>query len=222
MKAKNISWGLYIRNGFARRLAQMGGVIGSERLIYNGLVMGQFHDEAVANAAKVIPAFLTYFPASQRYLDVGSGSGAFSAELMRRSKTVVALERSPHGRALATKQGVDCRPFDLTKNPAAEVSEGFDVLFCFEVAEHMPVALGDRLVEFLAGFNSTVVFSAAQPGQGGTGHINEQPCDYWIARFEKFGFRFDSEATKQLRDAFTRNGAAQWFRNNPLVLHPGV
>ncbi len=33
-----------------------------------------------------------------------------------------------------------------------------------------------------------VAFTAASPGQGGTGHINEQPAGYWTARFAARGY----------------------------------
>ncbi len=120
MKPKNISWSIYARNGFGRRLAQFGQWIGSDRLIYNPMVMRHFHDDALLDSPRVISAVLEAFPEAQKFLDVGSGSGAFAAELLRRSKDAVALERSPHGRALAIKQGVDCRPFDLMDVPAAK------------------------------------------------------------------------------------------------------
>jgi SAM-dependent methyltransferase len=220
MKPKNVSWSIYVRNGLGRRLAQLGERIGSERLIYNPMVMRHFHDDALFNAPRVIPAVLEVFPEAQKFLDVGSGSGAFSAELLRRGKSPVALERSPHGRALAIKQGVDCRPFDLMDVPAAKADGPFDVVYCFEVAEHMPAALGDRLVEFIARYRTTVLFSAAHPGQGGTGHINEQLDTYWIQRFEQRGFRLDRESTDKLRDRFAEREASQWFRDNPFVCRP--
>merc|ERR1719413_15496 len=49
-----------------------------------------------------------------------------------------------------------------------------DLVYSFEVAEHIPAKFHDRLVSILA--NATgkwLVFSAARPGQGGTGHIAE-------------------------------------------------
>ena len=220
MKSANVSWPLYIRNGFGRRLAQFGELVGSQRLIYNPMVMRQFHDEAVANASRVIPPVLGAFPNACRFLDVGSGSGAFSAELLREAKLVVALERSPHGRALADKQGVDCRPFDLMIQPPARLDGAFDLVFCFEVAEHMPPFLGDKLIHFIASLKTPVLFSAAHVGQGGTGHVNEQPDTYWIERFVKLGFRFDPELTRRLRQEFSGRGAASWFRTNPFVCFP--
>jgi SAM-dependent methyltransferase len=183
--------------------------------------MRHFHDQGVRDARLVVPVVVSAFPSAKSFLDVGCGTGAFVAEFARQGFRSIGLERSPHGRKLALGQKVDCRDFDLTRSIQAEMTEHFDVLSCFEVAEHMPADLGDKLVEFLARFCSPIVFSAAQPGQGGTGHINEQPPQYWIERFERFGFFFDSARTEELRSGFAANGAAPWFQRNTTVLIPG-
>jgi hypothetical protein len=57
-----------------------------------------------------------------------------------------------------------------------------------EVAEHLAPALAPRLVSFLSTF-PLVAFTAAPPGQGGTGHINEQPKSYWEALYHENGHR---------------------------------
>jgi hypothetical protein len=57
------------------------------------------------------------------------------------------------------------------------------VAYCFEVAEHVLAEFADALVSLLAKTAPIVVFTAAPPGQGGSGHVNEQPADYWIAKF---------------------------------------
>ena len=44
-----------------------------------------------------------------------------------------------------------------------------------------------RFVEFLTGLAPVVVFSAATPGQTGTGHINEQWPVYWQSAFHEHG-----------------------------------
>lgn len=220
MKAENVSWFIYLRNGFGRRIARLGEWLGLQSLIYNSMVMRQFHDGAMVDAPLVITPILDVFPSCRRILDVGSGSGAFSAELLRRGKLVIALERSAHGRSLAVKQHVDCREFDLLADPPAAVQETFDLVLCFEVAEHMSPEIGDRLIHFIAGYRSPVIFSAAHPGQGGTGHVNEQPDTYWVDRFEKLGFRLDPGLTRRLRSEFSARSASSWFCNNTFVVLP--
>ena len=53
LKAKNTQWSVYIRNGLGRRLAVIGERTGQEWLVYNPLVMRQFHDEGMRNAQLV-------------------------------------------------------------------------------------------------------------------------------------------------------------------------
>lgn len=67
-----------------------------------------------------------------------------------------------------------------------ELPEGgrFDLAVCLEVAEHMDEASGERLLDNLVKASDVVLFSAAIPLQGGTGHINEQWQSYWVKRFE--------------------------------------
>jgi hypothetical protein len=115
-------------------------------------------------------------------------------------------------------QGVDARPFDLNETPAAQMPAAFDVAYSFEVAEHLPPALGDRLVSFLCETAPVVVITAARPGQGGTGHINEQPKSYWVDRFAGNGFAVNNRSTEAMLGAIAQRGVtAHWFLKNLLV-----
>jgi SAM-dependent methyltransferase len=63
----------------------------------------------------------------------------------------------------------------------------FDMAISLEVAEHLPPQRADSFVEDLCKLAPVVVFSAAIPHQGGTGHVNEQWPDYWANLFRKRG-----------------------------------
>lgn len=189
---------------------------------YNPALFAYYHRVARDNAPGVIGAIMETFPEARSYLDVGAGSGAFSAEAKRRGRHVTACENSPFGRTMARAQHVDCRPFDLERQPPAEVGTA-DLALCLEVAEHLPPAMGMDLVDFLARQAPIVVFSAAHPGQGGTGHVNEQPQSYWIERFERAGATHEVEATERLLEAFDRNGLTRpWYRDNAVVFRGRV
>ena len=83
------------------------------------------------------------------------------------------------------------------------------------MAEHLPQELGDRLVAFVAGLAPIIVFSAAQPGQGGLAHINEQPLAYWRDRFAESGCQFDPDLTEQYRVSVKNHGADEiWLLSN--------
>ena len=218
MKQAGMSWAKYCRIGLGRRLSRLGEKLGIDWLIYNPIHFHHFHEHAVANAPGVVACMRELFPDARRYLDVGAGSGAFAAEVRRTRVEVVACEHNRAGRQMGERQGVDMRDFDLTQEPPASLAASFDLAYCFEVAEHLPEVLGRVLVRFLADQAPIVVFTAAHPGQGGTGHINEQPKSYWIERFREVGMTLDAERTDLLLAGFKdRRVPGSWFHNNALV-----
>jgi SAM-dependent methyltransferase len=198
------------------RASRLGERRGWDWLVYNPLTMWSYHRLARADAGPVVAAMRDVFPAARELVDVGAGSGAYAAAAARRGASVVALERSRAGRAMATLQRVPTAPFDL--RDGAPPSRRADLAYCFEVAEHLPPELGDRLVAFLAAAAPLVVFTAAHPGQGGYGHVNEQPPSYWSERFRAAGMDESRDDAAALRRAFRANGVhAPWFEQNVLV-----
>ena len=198
-------------------ISKLGETLGVDALVYNPFLYYQFNELARRNAPGVIGVITAQFPQAQTFIDVGCGAGMFAAQLGRVGKSAMACEYSPHGRAYAAKNGVQARPFDLTTKPPTDITERFDVAYCFEIAEHMPPDLGLNLVDFLIEKGRTIVFTAAQPGQEGTGHINEQPREYWIERFVKAGATYDEAATKALSEAFAAAKVSHWFPDNVSV-----
>jgi SAM-dependent methyltransferase len=173
---------------------------------------------ALADAPGVVAAILETFPELWRIADVGCGSGAFAAEFQRRGRVVVACEHAVGGRLVARSQGVDVGGFDLDRVPPAVLPNEIELAYCFEVAEHCTPSQGERLVEFIAGLAPVVVFSAAQPGQGGLGHINEREPEYWIEAFGRQGSVVAEAETESLRRRFTDAGLdAPWFAANAQV-----
>lgn len=202
----------------AGRLSSLGQRLNLGWLTYNPLQMLIYHRYAVREAQGVIRSFEEVLPEAQRYVDVGCGSGAYAAEAVRRGHSTVGLERSSAGRLLARRQGVDCRHFDVLRPLPTLDGTPFDLAYCFEVAEHLPQELGESLVDIICGLAEKVVFSAAPPGQGGVGHINEQPADYWHRRFAANGFDHDPIASLAIRESFARNGIwAPWLKRNTNI-----
>jgi len=80
-----------------------------------------------------------------------------------------------------------------------------DLSICIEVAEHMTRQQAENaLVPAIVKHSSNVImFSAAQPGQPGTGHINLQPLSYWVETFEKWPYiQFSEQRTAKVKLAF--------------------
>jgi len=218
MKPRTVPWRSYIENGLRQRTTNLGQRLGIEALIYNPLTWRSFHKSAVQSAPVVIGAIEQLFPAAAKYLDIGAGSGGYAAEVKRRGHEITACEYSRVGRLLARRQGIRSLPFDLTREPPADLQCHPDLAYCFEVAEHVPPALGDRLVRFAAESAPICIFTAAPPGQGGTGHINEQPREYWIQRFEHCGMKHDLPKTQHLSREFAKSATwTPWLTQNVMV-----
>jgi len=198
-------------------LSKVGEVIGSSWLTYNPLHFYSFHEHAVENSPGVISSISSLFPEHTRWVDVGAGSGAFAKEAAENGKIVMALENSKAGRRIGRKIGVDMRPFDLLLNEPPVANSKYELAYCFEVAEHLSPDLGDKLIDFLVDNSETIVFTAAVPGQRGTGHINEQPKEYWIQRFVERGAVYKPDQSGKLSQMFKEKEVASWFVRNVIV-----
>jgi hypothetical protein len=87
----------------------------------------------------------------------------------------------------------------LDLNKEVDLQRKFDLVWSIEVVEHIHPHFVDNLMRSFVNHADRIVLSAAKPGQGGEGHFNEQPDSYWIALFERYGFKFDSTNTLILR-----------------------
>ncbi len=95
-----------------------------------------------------------------------------------------------------------------------QLGRRFDLVQCLEVAEHLPPARSASLVDDLTAHGDAVLFSAAPPGQGGAGHVNERPYEFWHALFAAKGY----EAFDAIRPALIQHGRLPyWYRYNLLL-----
>jgi SAM-dependent methyltransferase len=129
-------------------------------------------------------------------LDLGCGTGQSMDFFLSRGIEVYGLEGSPLAISKANRPDL-IRQVDL--NHAVDLGRKFDLVWSYEVVEHIHPDFVDELVRTFSNHADNVVLSAAHPGQGGQGHFNEQPPEYWIAQFARHGYRVDEEATRRLR-----------------------
>lgn len=109
---------------------------------------------------------------------------------------------------------------DLTKVPMTLGKA--DLVLCWEVAEHLSKSAADVLCDSLMKATAPggiLLFTAAIPGQGGSGHINEQPHTYWRDKLVARGFVWDTGESVHLSRVW-RDVAptAWWYGNNCQVL----
>ena len=156
-------------------------------MTYSAGFFAQRRALALQSAERVLDILWPIVPA-QSALDVGCASGIWLAEAKRRGATTIQGIDGPW--VPLDQLEIDREEFyahDLGQSFPAGFAK-YDVAFCIEVAEHLPVSASDSLIEFLTCRVDVVLFSAAIPGQGGTGHINEQCQSYWQHKFLSCGF----------------------------------
>jgi SAM-dependent methyltransferase len=190
--------GMAIRGAVGAQVSRIGDAVGSETLTYNSWTFDMFYRLAVETAPAIVNCVLKRYPETHRVVDLGAGTGAHVAEFKRRGVDCVGFEYSARARQVGHERlDVLLEPFDLT-DPDPWDGEHYDLAVSLEVAEHLPPLLGERLVETCTKAAPRVLFSAAPPGQGGQGHINEQPKAYWLERFARHGYALNEPATELL------------------------
>jgi cyclopropane fatty-acyl-phospholipid synthase-like methyltransferase len=138
-------------------------------------------------------------------LDIGCGTGQAVNYLVDRGVDCVGLEGS--------QPAIDASPVHnriklVNLNRPVALGRMFDVVWSYEVAEHIHPKYTDAFLQTLTTHGPVIILSAARPGQGGVGHFNEQPPLYWIERIERRGFLHVAEASAQfqaLPDEWARN-----------------
>lgn len=160
---------------------------------------GMFFRESELRMASLFPqrvldhVIATFQPST--LLDVGCGTGVSLAYFQSHGIETTGVE----GSALAIRRAR--HPDRIIQHDLSEeldLNRRFDLVWCYEVAEHLAPQYARTLVKTMVNHADLVLLSAARPGQGGEGHLNEQPREYWVALFAEHGFELDEDATAAL------------------------
>lgn len=93
-----------------------------------------------------------------------------------------------------------------------------DLAFCLEVLEHIEAEEALVALDNLTKMARRIIFSAAIPGQGGHGHINCQPKEYWLKAFANRGFFYSPSETDNLIEYMKSGYHMGWFTQNAMVM----
>lgn len=111
----------------------------------------------------------------------------------------------------------DIFPFDIGFN-RIKSSVKYDLVQCIEVAEHLAPWKSESLVDTLTYLSGRhILFSAAQPGQKGRGHVNCRTKSYWIDLFEKRGFFIDEKLQSEIINRIIQDGDTLSLAKNIMV-----
>lgn len=166
-----------------------------------------------ASAEVIVPLLLTLVPA-RSVVDVGCGLGIWLAAFAANGVTDFHGFDGPYVDPSSLHIPRErFTPVDL--NQPLSVGRRYDLALSLEVAEHLQPGRGDGHVDQLTRLAPVVLFSAAVPGQGGTGHVNEQWPEYWAERFAARNYR----AVDAIRPQLARSSARVdfWYTQNILV-----
>lgn len=164
--------------------------------------------------ARALARYILQAWAPSSVLDVGCGPGIYAEAIQNLAShpiVVRGVDSDPRAPAWVV-------PTDITVAHAPGV---FDLVLCLEVLEHIPALRSRRALRYLIGAQpSTLLFSAAIPGQGGEGHVHLQPRSYWVRRFHTHGYYLDIDRTEAMLAHIRTGPHMGWFTQNAMVLSP--
>jgi len=128
-------------------------------------------------------------------LDLGCGTGKSLDYFVQLGIDCIGVEGS---KELIAQSRHPARIVQFNLNKALDLNRKFDLVWSFEFVEHIKPQYVHNLMRTFFAHSNVVVLSAAHPGQGGAGHFNEQPKEYWISLFQEYGFELAADKTKKL------------------------
>lgn len=168
--------------------------------------------QSESSAAAVAPLLLDLVGAGS-VVDVGCGTGTWLRQFLELGvEDALGIDGEWVDREALRIPVASFQVADLAQPPEPE--RRFDLVVSLEVAEHLPPDSAEAFVDFLTGLGPVVAFSAAIPGQGGSGHVNEQWPGYWAEMFAARGFVPRDAIRPRI---WNEERIAWWFRQNLLL-----
>ena len=141
-------------------------------------------------------------------IDLGCGPGLYSKVFINENFDCQCYDGNPH-----TPEESDnlCSVLDLSE--PFDLNKKYDCVLSLEVGEHIPKQYETIFIDNLLNHsNKVIILSWATIGQGGYGHVNEQPNNYIESLFTPHGYTRNLEYEKRLRDS-----AHWWWFKNTII-----
>ncbi|MFH1115728.1 MAG: methyltransferase domain-containing protein [Pseudomonadota bacterium] len=169
-------------------------------------------DRSYRSASLLLPVLFDYYR-PKSVVDIGCGIGTWLKAFQDLGVgDFEGLDGDYVDRNLLLVEPNRIRQVDLAL-PFSHVRR-FDLAVCLEVAEHIPSDRASGFVKDLTALSDVILFSAALPYQGGTGHVNENWLEYWGILFRRTNY----VAVDILRTSLWANDRVSWwYRQNVLI-----
>jgi SAM-dependent methyltransferase len=181
----------------------------------------RFYDDLAAgvlSSADVIAPLVAALLHPQSVLDVGCGRGTWLAAFRREGvKDLVGVDGSHVDPSVLEIEASQFEAHDLRNQ--LDLGREFDLVVSLEVAEHLDRDAAEGFVDSLVRHGRAVLFSAAIPGQGGAGHVNEQWPSFWAGLFEKRGY-VAIDAVRPI--VWSDERVAFWYAQNSILYVDGT
>jgi len=170
---------------------------------------------ATRSSAEAIVPFIIETVQPRSVVDVGCGTGSWLAVVTENGvPRIVGIDGDWIDRDQLEFPAEYFVARDLVHDRIA-LDERFDLAVSLEVAEHLPAEMAASYVRELVGLAPVVLFSAAVPFQGGTGHRNEQWPTYWERLFRAH----DYIGVDCVRPLFWNDERVRYFYAQNAVLY---
>lgn len=174
-----------------------------------------FYDNRRAHTAHAARRILGALPPAlprTTIADIGCGTGTWLAAALADGATgAFGIEGSWVTPSMLDNPGITFEPHDLEQR---FTGPRVDLALSLEVAEHLSPARATTFVADLVALAPAILFSAAIPGQGGVGHLNEQWQSWWAELFAARGYTAHDVIRPSI---WTDEAIPAWYRQNAIL-----
>lgn len=185
-------------------------------MIYNTDFHKSIENDEYPQAIRIAEYIHTYMK-PECFIDFGCSTGLYLQQIKLRMPEIdsVGYEFSMDAINNSLCENIICT--DLTRNLIV-IKKKKTLSLCLEVLEHIDDKDWLMVLLNITKLSDKIIFSAAHPGQGGTGHINCRPKIDWIRRFHQLGWVIDHDLTTHFIDYMKSGYHMGWLRINVFIL----
>jgi hypothetical protein len=176
-------------------------------------------DRSFGSALVILELVFSKVGLPNNIIDIGGGAGAWLLSANQLGVGELTLVEGDWINETTLNTKIFSIDNSDLENAIPKYDEKFEMCICVEVAEHLSPSRAESFVEELTGLSDRIVFSAAIPGQGGHGHLNEQLQSFWIGLFEKHGFGANNFISKIV---WENTEVEAIYRQNIMYFEKGI